>query len=49
MDRGVRLSRSPVNVLGGCCGTDHRNVREICKVVAGSLRRDRRIAMRTNH
>jgi S-methylmethionine-dependent homocysteine/selenocysteine methylase len=21
-----------LNVLGGCCGTDHRHVREICKV-----------------
>ena len=24
-----------LNVLGGCCGTDHRHVRSICSAVAG--------------
>ena len=41
-DLGARLTalrpRLPeLNVLGGCCGTDHRHVEEICKAwVAGS-------------
>ena len=35
MDLGARYSRlhrklRNLNVLGGCCGTDHRHVREIC-------------------
>jgi homocysteine S-methyltransferase len=24
-----------LNVVGGCCGTDHRHIREICRVWAG--------------
>jgi S-methylmethionine-dependent homocysteine/selenocysteine methylase len=26
-----------INVLGGCCGTDHRHVEAMCKAVQGSL------------
>lgn len=29
-----------LNVLGGCCGTDHRHVEEICKAVVRSLRKN---------
>lgn len=36
------LQRLPhINVLGGCCGTDHRHVREICRCCAPLLRGDR--------
>jgi len=32
------LRRSPhINVLGGCCGTDHRHVAQICAVWAEAL------------
>jgi S-methylmethionine-dependent homocysteine/selenocysteine methylase len=26
-----------LNVLGGCCGTDHRHVSEICKVFVNEI------------
>jgi homocysteine S-methyltransferase len=29
--RGLAGKLSRLNVLGGCCGTDHRHVEEICK------------------
>ena len=29
--RELRSSLSNLNVLGGCCGTDHRHIEEICK------------------
>ena len=27
----LRSRLSSLNVLGGCCGTDHRHIEEICK------------------
>lgn len=33
-DHGALLRQSPhINVLGGCCGTDHRHIEEICRAV----------------
>jgi homocysteine S-methyltransferase len=29
--RALRSKLPNLNVLGGCCGTDHRHVEEICK------------------
>jgi methionine synthase I (cobalamin-dependent) len=29
--RALRNKLPNLNVLGGCCGTDHRHVEEICK------------------
>jgi methionine synthase I (cobalamin-dependent) len=28
-----------LNVLGGCCGTDHRHVSEICRALVTKTRR----------
>lgn len=34
---GLRAKLPELNVLGGCCGTDHRHVAEVCKAwLAGS-------------
>ncbi len=33
-DHGALVLQAPhINVLGGCCGTDHRHVEEICRAV----------------
>jgi methionine synthase I (cobalamin-dependent) len=29
--RDLRSQFGQLNVLGGCCGTDHRHVEEICR------------------
>ena len=31
--RQLRDQLANLNVLGGCCGTDHRHVEEICKAI----------------
>jgi methionine synthase I (cobalamin-dependent) len=33
MYRALVESVSTLNVLGGCCGTDHRHIEEICKAI----------------
>jgi S-methylmethionine-dependent homocysteine/selenocysteine methylase len=33
--RELRKRMPNLNVIGGCCGTDHRHIGEICAVVAG--------------
>ncbi|NCF83696.1 MAG: homocysteine S-methyltransferase [Proteobacteria bacterium] len=32
--RDLRSSFSHVNVIGGCCGTDHRHVENVCRAIA---------------
>ena len=32
---GLRAQLNNLNVLGGCCGTDHRHIEAICKSVVG--------------
>jgi methionine synthase I (cobalamin-dependent) len=33
--RGLRPRLRQANVLGGCCGTDHRHVAEVCTAWLG--------------
>jgi S-methylmethionine-dependent homocysteine/selenocysteine methylase len=36
LEHGALVARHPrINVLGGCCGTDHRHVERICTAVRG--------------
>jgi S-methylmethionine-dependent homocysteine/selenocysteine methylase len=38
-EHGAIVRRRPrINVLGGCCGTDHRHIERICAAVQGSAR-----------
>ena len=37
--RELRRQLPRLNVVGGCCGTDHRHIREICRVWSAEVTR----------